>query len=144
MCLSEACNDCTDHSLLLILGCWLLNLHFKVTAASAARKEMKCCQEKVFKQPWMRERCQEREAQLLGSGERAALLRDRWRSMWANERQPPRYHTDLVLGNAVTCVHYHFSEVMFVIIAIWRHSIQHGTLLCYWRHSRGRAFRSWI
>lgn len=54
MCLSEACNDCTNHLLLIILGYWLLNLHFKMTAAtaaSAAGKEMKHCQEKVFKQP---------------------------------------------------------------------------------------------
>jgi len=51
MCLSESCNDGTDHSLLIILSYQLLNLYFKVTAASAARKEMKCCQEKVFKQP---------------------------------------------------------------------------------------------
>lgn len=33
-------------------------------------------------------------------------------------RQPPRYHTDLVLGNAVTCVHYHFSEVKFVFMTV--------------------------
>lgn len=66
----------------------------------------------------LNERCQEREAQLLGSEERAALLRDRWRSMQANERQPPRYHTDLVLGNAVTSVHYQFSEVTFVFVTI--------------------------
>lgn len=50
MCLSEACNDGTDHSLLIILGYWLLNLYFKAIAASAAGEEMKCCQEKVFKQ----------------------------------------------------------------------------------------------
>lgn len=35
--------------------------------------------------------------------------------MWAKERQPL---TDLILGNAVTCVHYHLSEVMFVFMTI--------------------------
>lgn len=43
MCLSEACNDCIDHLLLVILGYWLLNLLFKVTAASTTGKGVKCC-----------------------------------------------------------------------------------------------------